>query len=262
MPNELAAVGALMDWNLLGGFLLTLTRLGLALVFVPLPGVKSMPEVARVVLIVSLAAAIVPALPQGQDVPATAGSFAKAMAGEAVYGLAVGLVVAFLSEMLTFAMQIFALQAGYAYASSIDPNSQADSGVLLIFALLCGNLLFFTFGGHRLIIRAFARSLEVWPVGGGAVDPAWGEVITRMGASMFELSMRLSLPVAGLLLLAEIALGVVSRLQSQLQLLSVSFPVKMLGTLVTLAVLAPLWVAIYQRAFATSSATLERMLGR
>lgn len=262
MPNDLAAAGALLNWNLLGGFLLTLTRLGLALSFVPLPGVKSVPAMARVVLIVSLTAAIVPALPQAQEVPATAGSFVKAMAGEAAYGLAVGMVVAFLSEMLTFAMQVFALQAGYAYASSIDPNSEADSGVLLIFALLCGNLLFFSFGGHRLIIRAFARSLEVWPVGGGAVDPAWGDIVIRLGASMFELSVRLALPVAGLLLLAEIALGVVSRLQSQLQLLSVSFPVKMLGTVVTLAVLAPLWVAIYQRAFATSFLALERMLGR
>ncbi len=262
MPNDLAAAAALLDWNLLGGFLLTLTRLGLALAFVPLPGVKSAPEMARVVLIVSMAAAIVPALPQVQSVPATAGSFVKAMAGEAAYGLAVGMVVAFLGEVLTFAMQMFSLQAGYSYASSIDPNSEADSGVLLVFALLCGNLLFFSFGGHRLIIRAFARSLEVWPVGGGAVNPAWGDVITRLGASMFELSLRLGLPVAGLLLLAEIALGVVSRLQAQLQLLSLSFPVKMLGTVVTLAVLAPLWVAIYQRAFATSFVALERMLGR
>ncbi len=262
MPNELTAVGALLNWNLLGGFLLTLTRLGLALAFVPLPGVKSVPEMARVVLIVSLAAAIVPALPQVHGVPATAGSFVKAMAGEAAYGLAVGMVVAFLGEVLTFAMQVFALQAGYSYASSIDPNSEADSGVLLIFALLCGNLLFFSLGGHRLIVRAFARSLEVWPVGGGAVDPAWGEAVSRLGASMFELSLRLGLPVAGLLLLAEIALGVVSRLQPQLQLLSLSFPVKMLGTVVTLAMLAPLWAAIYQRAFATSSLVLERMLGR
>ena len=56
MPNELAAVGALLDWNILGGFLLTLTRLGLAIAFVPLPGVKSVPEMARIVLVVSLAA--------------------------------------------------------------------------------------------------------------------------------------------------------------------------------------------------------------
>jgi flagellar biosynthetic protein FliR len=260
MPNSLANSAALLDWNLLGGFLLILTRLGLALAFVPMPGAKSAPEAARVVLIVSLAAVLAPVLPQAAGVPPTPGAFVRAIAGEALYGLAVGVVVAFLGEVLTFAMQAFALQAGYAYASSIDPNSEADSGVLLVFALLCGNVLFFTLGGHRLVVKAFARSLEVWPVGGSAASLDWAETVSRLGSSMFELALRLALPVAGLLLLAEIALGVVSRLQAQLQLLSLSFPVKMLGTVVILAMLAPLWVAVYQRAFAHGVHALERML--
>ncbi|HPT27928.1 MAG TPA: flagellar biosynthetic protein FliR [Bryobacteraceae bacterium] len=260
MPNSLTHSAALLDWPMLGGFLLTLTRLGLALAFVPMPGVKSAPDMARVVLIVSLAAVLVPALPQTLAVPVAPGAFAKAMAGEALYGLAVGVVVAFLGEVLTFAMQTFALQAGYSYASSIDPNSEADSGVLLVFALLCGNILFFVFGGHRLVVKAFARSLDVWPVGGSAASLAWAQIVSQLGSSMFELALRLALPVAGMLLLAEIALGVVSRLQSQLQLLSLSFPMKMLGTVVILAMLAPLWVAVYQRAFTHAVHALERML--
>lgn len=260
MPSELSNGTALLNWELLGGFLLTLTRLGLALSFVPMPGLKSAPDLARVVLVVSLAATIVPALPHSVDVPSTTARFVKVIAGEVLYGLAVGVVVALLGEMLNFSMQAFAMQAGYSYASSIDPNSEADSGILLVFALLCGNILFFVFGGHHLVIRAFARSLEVWPIGGGAVNSAWAGTVIRLGSSMLELAVRLALPVGGVLLLSEIALGVASRLQAQLQLLSLSFPVKMLGTLALLAALAPLWVAVYRRAFTLFGESLETML--
>jgi flagellar biosynthetic protein FliR len=262
MPDSILIFAKVFDWDQTARFLLVLTRLGLAFIFVPLPGVRSVPEVVRAMLILSMAAVMVPVLPASFELPASPAAFARALAGEALYGLAVGVVIAFLGEVLTFAMQAFALQAGYAYASSIDPNSEADSGVLLIFALLVSNLLFFSFGGHHLVIRAFARSLDVWPVGAAAASIAWADAVIRLGGSILELSIRLALPVAGLLLLAEIALGVVSRIQSQLQLLSLAFPVKMLGTLAALAALAPMWVAVYRRAFDQSAATLERMLGR
>lgn len=262
MPDSLLSAAGMFDWNLLARFLLTLTRLGLAFIFVPLPGVKSVPEVVRALLILSMAAVVTPLMPALASLPASPAAFVRALAGEAVYGLAAGVVIALLAEVLTFAMQAFALQAGYSYASSIDPNSEADSGVLLIFALLVSNLLFFSLGGHHLVIRAFARSLEIWPVGGAAANLAWADAVRRLGGSILELSVRLALPVAGLLLLAEIALGVVSRIQSQLQLLSLAFPVKMLGTLAALAALAPMWAAVYRRAFDHSAATLEGMLGR
>lgn len=260
MPDNPSVSAAILNWNLLGGFLLNVTRLGLALSFVPMPGVKSSLDTVRIVLIVTLAAVMVPVLEQAAAVPDKPAAFVRAMAGEMLYGLAVGVLVALLGEVLTFAMQAFAMQAGYSYASSIDPNSDADSGVLLVFAQLCSNMLFFVFGGHRMIIRAFARSLEVWPVGGGAAGLAWAEMVTRFGSSIVELAVRLALPVAGILLLSEIALGVVSRIQSQLQLLSIAFPIKMLGTLAVLAALTPLVVAIYQRAFTRFGVSLERML--
>ncbi|MBA3974779.1 MAG: hypothetical protein C0504_11255 [Candidatus Solibacter sp.] len=262
MPDSILNAAQVLHWDHLARFLFALTRLGLAFVFVPLPGVRSVPEVVRAMLILAMAAVVVPILPASIHLPASPGAFAWALAGEAVYGLAVGVVIALLGEVLTFAMQVFGLQAGYSYASSIDPNSDADSGVLLVLALLVSNLLFFSLGGHHLVIRAFAASLETWPIGGAASGIAWADAVIRLGGSILELSVRLALPVAGLLLLAEIALGVVSRIQSQLQLLSVAFPVKMLGTLAALAALAPMWAAIYRRAFDHSAATVERMLGR
>ena len=68
------------------------------------------------------------------------------MLAEAGIGIAVGLAVAFLTEGFQMGAQIISLQAGYSFATTIDPTSGADSGVLLTIAQLTAGLLFFATG--------------------------------------------------------------------------------------------------------------------
>jgi len=110
--------------------------------------------------------------------------------------------------------------------------------------------------------RAFVRSLEVWPVGGLPLAFSSADAILRLGSAIFEFSLRLALPIAGLLLLTELALALLSRLQTQLQLLSLAFPVKLLGSLAALAALAPAMALIYQQAFRQSLLAFERIMAR
>jgi flagellar biosynthetic protein FliR len=56
---------------------------------------------------------------------------------------------------------------------------------------------------------------------------------------MFSTGLRLALPVVALLILIDFALALVGRVQQQLQLLSLAFPVKMAAALALLAALAP-----------------------
>ena len=85
MPDSIIGVAGIFDWDQIARFLLALTRLGLALVFVPLPGVRSAPGIVRALLIVSMAAVVVPLLPASMTLPASPAAFAWALAGEAVY---------------------------------------------------------------------------------------------------------------------------------------------------------------------------------
>ena len=80
-------------------------------------------------------------------------------------GIAIGVSVAIALEAFTLAAQVLGLQAGYAYASTIDPNTEADSGILLVFAQLMSGMLFFAMGLDREILRLFAQSLEKVPAG-------------------------------------------------------------------------------------------------
>lgn len=230
------------------GFLLTLARVAGAFVFVPLPGFRSGPEIARIVLALSLTLALLPAWPRVDAAAFEIGRFSGWLICEAALGIAVGLAVGFLTECFVMAAQIMGLQGGYAYASMIDPNTQADSGVLLIVAQLGAGLLFFASGLDREVIRTFALSLESWPPGSFMVSRSAAETIARLGGAMFSTGLRLALPVVALLMMIDLALALLGRLNAHLQMLTLAFPVKMLATLGLLAWMAVLFPIVYRGA--------------
>lgn len=254
------ATNLVFDPGALTGFLLVLCRLGGALVFVPMPGFRMAAEPARILLILGLCVALYPLWPHVDTRSLTAGRLAVWIAGEALLGVSAGTLLSMLSECLVFGAQTVVMQAGFSYASTIDPGSQADSTVLQTVAQLTANLLFFACGVDRIVLGAFARSLERFPP--GSVEIGWPSAVhvARFGGEVLAFGLRLALPVAGLLLLADITLAVVGRLQAQLQLLSLAFPVKMLGALAALAALAPMMAWTYQSALGRMAAILGALL--
>ena len=214
------------------GFALVLARVGGALVFVPLPGLGSAPVPARIALAAGLAVALWSRWPVIDPASMTPARLLGWAAAEAAIGIAIGVATAIVLEAFVLAAQILGLQAGYAYASTIDPNTQADSGVLLVLAQLGASLLFFAAGLDREVFRLFAWSLDQVPPGSYGLGPAAAPALIQLGASLFSVGLRLAFPVVALLVMVDVALALVGRVSAQLQLLALAFPVKMLLTLV------------------------------
>src|SRR4051812_3115079 len=141
--------------SLLYGFLLTLARLSGVFAFLPIPGTHAGPTAARALLAMAVTIAVFPRWPAVQNVPGI-GALCAALAGEATLGVLAGVVVGLITEGLLMGAQTLSMPAGYAYASTFDPNTNADSGILVIFAQLMGGLLFFASGLDRQVLRAFA----------------------------------------------------------------------------------------------------------
>ncbi len=229
-------------------FLLVLARVGGALVFVPLPGVRQGPAPARAALAGCLALALYPAWPAPPESAPDGARLALWLISELALGVTVGLGVAFLNEIFVVAAAIFGLPAGYSYAATIDPATEADSAVLLVLAQFLSGLLFLALGLHLEVIRIFARSLEAWPPGSFLADPSRTRALIALGAGMFSTGLRLALPVVGLLLLTDATLSLVGRIHSHLQLLMLAFPVKMLAALAVLAGVLGLYLRLYRSA--------------
>ena len=238
------------------GFLLVLARVGGSLVFVPLPGVKSAPEPARIALALGFTFALYSQWPTVRTDTVTVAVLAGWALAEAAVGLAIGVSVAIVLEAFILAAQVLGLQAGYAYASTIDPNTEADSGILLVFAQLMSGMLFFALGLDREILRLFALSLERVPAGAYVFGLATAEPLIRLGATLFSVGVRLALPVV-----ADIALALLGRINAQLQLLSLAFPAKMLTALLLLSWISAMFPRILREISGHAWSAAYRMLG-
>ena len=212
------------------GFLMTLARVAGVFVFVPIPGMGSRSNAARVVLSLSIAMALFPHWPQPMA-DLSGGQLAGWLITEATLGVGIGLTVGFVLEGFYVGAQIMGLQAGYAYASTVDPNSEADSSVLVIFAELAVGLLFFAMGLDREVLRIFARSMEIAPAGSFVLARGVAAQVLFLGGTIFSTGVRLALPIVAVLLLIDISLALLGRVNAQLQLLTIAFPVKMMVAL-------------------------------
>ena len=247
--------------SLLYGFLLVLARISGVFVFLPLPGLQAGPSAAKITLSMVLTFGMYSRWPVLDPVPGSMIQVAGWMIAEAAIGVATGLAVAFTIEAITFAAQAISTQAGFAYASTIDPNTEADSTVLIMLAQLTAGLLFFTMGLDRVLLTVLSRSLETHPPGAFTASRASVEALVMLGSNIFTTGLHLALPLMTLLFLIDLSIGLLGHLNSQLQLIALAFPAKMIAALAALSLLILLIPKLYQQLGAASLSALGRLLG-
>lgn len=236
--------------SVISGFLLVLARVGGAVAFVPFPGFRTAPLVPKVVLTVAITIVLLPRWLSQQSQIYAIEQTIWWLPAEAALGITIGVFAGWLIEAMVMAMQFLSLQAGYSYAAMVDPATQADSGVLPVFGQLFASLLFFGVGFDRELLRVFGATLDLLPPGAWRLSPAMGVELIRFSGQMINLAVRLALPLIGLLVLIDLSLALLGRVQSQLQLLTLAFPVKMLVSMAAMAILAGAFGPLFQSAAA------------
>jgi flagellar biosynthetic protein FliR len=240
------------------GFLLVLCRVSGIFVFLPIPGLRSGSDSARIVAVLAITIALFPLWPDVSHMDQSIGTVTVLIASEAVLGITIGLGVSFVMEMLSMAAQVSGLQAGFGFASTIDPNTQNDSSILVVVAQTFGGLLFLSLGLDREVIRIFAASLQKFPPGQFVLSAGIGEGLVKLSTGIFSLGVRLALPIVALLGLVDLALALLGRLNAQLQLISLAFPVKMMAAMLLFA-----WIAALEpRIFSSYSGQFLAFAGR
>ncbi|MBV9085793.1 MAG: flagellar biosynthetic protein FliR [Acidobacteriaceae bacterium] len=243
----------------IAGFLLTLTRVGAALFFLPLPGFAEAARTARIVLVVGITFCLVPVWPVLRMDGLGAGQFTLALLGESGAGLLIGLAISFLHETFQFAAQAVSMQSGFSIASVFDPASKADTTVFQVITQLTTGLLFFVFGVHQQLIRILGRSFEIFTPNWAVLERASLKAIIILGGTMFTTGLKLALPLVVLLFLVELSLALLGRLHAQLQLMMVSFPAKTALSFLFLGAMMVRWPALYEHLARMVFDTLARL---
>lgn len=151
-------------------------------------------------------------------------SLAGALVGELVVGAVMGLAVSIAFGALHFCGQMIGIQMGFAVANVVDPSTFQQVGVVAQVLNLLGTMLFLAFDGHLLIIRAFMESFAFVPLGG--TDPQVGAIIAeiiRQSGHLFEIGLRIALPVVCVVLLVNVGLATIARTVPQVNIFVIGF---------------------------------------
>jgi flagellar biosynthetic protein FliR len=235
MPIE---TSQLLSWVF--GFALVAMRVTGAFYFVPIPGIDQVSWQAKTLLILAITFSLFALWPAPRVADhAILSTLVIGMVKEATIGLGLGLIVMLSTECLAFCFHMVGLQAGFTFASTIDPNTQADSPVLEVMGRTIAGLLFFAMGLHRSVIRAFAASLLAHPAGSWAMGQGIIDPVIQLFEDMFSTGLQLALPVIVSMVLIDISLALIGRVNGHLQLLHLAFPVKLGASLLLVA-----WIVI------------------
>ena len=246
---------------LIWGFLVVWSRVAGMIAFLPLPGLKTPIDPPRILLGGLITFAMFPHWPVIDPSRTPIADLAMLAIREAVFGLLTGLLVSMLVEVFQLTAQLLAQQAGFSYASTIDPTNDTDSGILLVLCQLLSGMLAIGAGLDHYVFNLFRRSLEQIPSGSFVGSLAHLQTASQLGARMFETGLLLALPSIAIFIVLDVLLAVVSRLEQQLQLTTILFPVKTASAVFVTTIAIGSFPAAFENMMAATLSALRAVAG-
>ncbi|MHB1613743.1 MAG: flagellar biosynthetic protein FliR [Actinomycetes bacterium] len=225
--------------GVLVAFLLAGIRAAGWLVLAPPFSSPAIPPVLRALFAAALALPVTPRL-------ANAGLGRLNLPGllsEAVLQVTIGVVLGFFTALffavLRSAGELIDVLGGFSLSVGMDPMSASETSVFGRFHQMLGLMLLFAVNGHLLLVRGFLASFDALPLGSGFSLATVGRLATGGLSQLFLAAVQVAAPVAGVLFIANLSLGLLTRAAPSLNAFSLAFPLQILVTLAVVAVTFP-----------------------
>ena len=217
----------------------------------------------RLAIGLGVAIAVLPVMPPMPQVPPGSGLGLAIFAQQIFIGIAIGFMMRIVFAAVDMAGSLIGMQMGLSFAIFFAPDAGGQTAVLSDFLNLLATLLFLAINGHLLMIELLVRSFEWLPVGLEPVSALGWAYIARAGVTVFAAGLVLSMPVIAVLLVANIALGVLTRAAPQLNLFAVGFPVTLtagfIGVLLIMSNFGPVLQGLFERGFDSIGLLLDAL---
>jgi len=158
--------------------------------------------------------------------------------GELFVGLILGFLVSIVFAAFQLAGDFFNTQIGFSYTELLDPVTQTSLPVISTLKSLMATALFLIIGAHRFLIETLAGSFERIHLFHFAPNINKGLFLILQEAigAMFLVAFKIALPVIGILFLVSLAEGMMGKAAQQMNVMSLSFPLKFFIGIMTLVV--------------------------
>ncbi|MFF2050959.1 flagellar biosynthetic protein FliR [Leifsonia sp. NPDC058194] len=201
------------------------------LVIAPPFSYNGFPAQVKGMLAIGLAIAVVPRAGAGYQSGDT-GAFLLDMVRELAVGATLGFLVFLVFSAIQSAGSFIDLFGGFQLAQAFDPQAMINGAQFTRLFQLTALALLFASGGYQLIIGGLVRTFDAIPLGGAfdLADPA-KEMVSGV-SQMFLAALQIAGPLIVVLFLADVGLGLLTRVAPALNAFALGFPLKIMLTVV------------------------------
>ncbi|WP_432488559.1 flagellar biosynthetic protein FliR [Kineococcus sp. SYSU DK018] len=198
---------------------------------------------------------------RGQVPAVEPAALATAVVQQVLVGAALGAFCALVFAAVQAAGDLIDLFGGFQMASAYDPLSQNQTAVFGKFYNWTAIALLVLSGGHLLVLKGFLRTYEVLPLDAGISLQTVAAVFTTGIGQLMLSALQIAAPLVAVLFVADIGLGLLSRVAPALNVFAMSFPLKILITLTLGGFALAVLPAVVDTSAGTMAETVVRLVG-
>jgi flagellar biosynthetic protein FliR len=237
-------------------------RITAMLLAAPVFSNQQVPVRLRILLSLALTVAVLPAVESPPVVDPLSLQAVLIAAQEVLIGVLIGLLLGMAFQSVVIAGESIAMTMGLGFATMVDPQSGFTVPVLSQFLLVLATLLFLSLGGHLMLIELLAASFQTMPVAGEGLQRADLMGVVVFGSQMFAGAVLIALPAIVVLLVVQLAMGIMTRAAPQMNIFSVGFPVTiLLGFLTVLFLVLPVLQPRMMQLWSAAFGAARRLIG-
>lgn len=191
---------------------------------------NAFPAQIKAMLGVGLGLAVAARAHAGYGARDTAG-FVTGLVLELVTGLALGFLVYLVFAAIQSAGSLIDLGGGFQMAQGYDPQSLVNGAQFTRLLQMAALALLFSSDGYQLVLGGLTGSFSALPLAGGLDLSHPLQAMTAAATGMFVSALQIAGPLMVVLFLADLGLGLLTRVAPALNAFQMGFPLKVLITL-------------------------------
>ncbi|HWE02897.1 MAG TPA: flagellar biosynthetic protein FliR [Tepidisphaeraceae bacterium] len=207
-------------------FVLVVFRLGGMALYAPLFGSAKIPKRVRVMLVLVLALGMTPVVRRPVVLPDTPWALAMGIAGEIIFGLAMGTVMSMVFIACQWAGEIIGQQMGFNLSEVFDPTFGAQGSIIGDAYFMLTLVVFLLVGGHRAMLQGVYASFQILPLLSPGVDESLLHLMVGLFMSATVLAIQLSAPMLVATLVVDLVVGLIGKTLPQMNVLQVGITLR------------------------------------